>query len=630
MKKITLSIIAACSFFSAESQVVLTQNFTSPFNPGANGWVTNNLSTAVGTTPTWFQGNAAVFSAFNGGASDYFAANFNNVTGSGDISNWLITPTVTIYNGAVLEFATRTSVGTPAADRLQIRMSTTGGTVFSTGGPTDISSFNTLMLDINPLLVTTAATAVSNGSVNGYPQSWTVYQLTVAGVTGTVSGRFAFRYFVTNGGPTGLNSNFIGLDAVKYTLPCGPTVPNYVVCPNTAATLIATGGLAATGYSWSTGGTTSSISITSPASGSVSYTLTPIVNGLACSNNTQVVTVTTGASLSFTAASSSNTVCSGRTVTLTAGNSAANSYQWLSGTTPIGTGPEVVVTPTVGPNTFVAGTGVGTCLGTINVNVTGLPNPTVGITTTNSVVCVNGASTAVSFTGTGAVTYTFVLLSNGSSAAANPITLNLAPQDATTAAQYSVGLGVVGTGVNGCTAQFIYTLTANRIPTVTAAVSKSVECVNNRTVTLTASSIPSNNSETYSWSGSTVATGSLVNYSTNTTSGPKSFTVVATSGLGCASVPVVRTMTVSLCTGIEILAGSSNVGVYPNPFNQELTVSGVNGHVEIYNALGQLVMSALVNESTTVNTSELTKGIYVLKAFNAAFEVEKTIKLLKN
>ncbi|MBE2235907.1 MAG: choice-of-anchor J domain-containing protein, partial [Anaerolinea sp.] len=51
----------------------------------------------------------------------------------------------------------------------------------------------------------------------GYPQSWTQYTVTLSGLPANASGRLAFRYFVTDGGPSGNNSNYIGIDTVEFT-----------------------------------------------------------------------------------------------------------------------------------------------------------------------------------------------------------------------------------------------------------------------------------------------------------------------------------------------------------------------------------------------------------------------------
>lgn len=46
---------------------------------------------------------------------------------------------------------------------------------------------------------------------------WTQSTITISGLGAPVSGRFAFRYFVTDGGPSGINAELIGVDNVVYT-----------------------------------------------------------------------------------------------------------------------------------------------------------------------------------------------------------------------------------------------------------------------------------------------------------------------------------------------------------------------------------------------------------------------------
>ena len=48
----------------------------------------------------------------------------------------------------------------------------------------------------------------------GYPNVWTQYTVTISGVPTATTGRFALRYFVENGGPSGANSNYIGIDTL--------------------------------------------------------------------------------------------------------------------------------------------------------------------------------------------------------------------------------------------------------------------------------------------------------------------------------------------------------------------------------------------------------------------------------
>ena len=191
-------------------QPPLTQGFDDITTlPGA-GWVQTNHSTVVGTT-SWFQGNSAVFPAQSGPPTSYIGANFNNTTGTNTISNWLLTPPLTLQNGATMTFYTRT-VDVPAfPDRLQVRMSTNGASSNVGTTATDVGDFTTLLLDINPTLTTT-----------GYPNVWTQFTVTVSGVILPTPGRLAFRYFVTNGGPGGANSDYIGIDTFAFNGVCGP------------------------------------------------------------------------------------------------------------------------------------------------------------------------------------------------------------------------------------------------------------------------------------------------------------------------------------------------------------------------------------------------------------------------
>jgi len=180
------------------------------------GWTTQNNSVPVGATG-WFQGNPTVFPAQAGPTNSYIAANFGNTTGTNTISNWLITPHVNLVNGAQFKFWTRTTTANPFPDRLQVRMSTAGASTNVGTGNTGIGDFTNLLIDINPTYNTGGGAPPAN-----YPEVWTEVTLTVSGVSAGATGRFAFRYFVEGGGPTGDNSNYIGVDTVSYTTTAPP------------------------------------------------------------------------------------------------------------------------------------------------------------------------------------------------------------------------------------------------------------------------------------------------------------------------------------------------------------------------------------------------------------------------
>jgi hypothetical protein len=180
----------------------------------SNGWVRQNNSQPLGTTE-WFQGNATLYGNFwaqSGSPASYIAANFLNGSDLSTISNWLLTPPVTLQNGAKFSFWTSTETSPQFPDRLQVRMSTNGNSQDVGTSATSVGDFVTLLLDINPTYTTT-----------GYPVGWTNYILTLNGIPSPIAGRLAFRYFVENGGPSGTNSNYIGIDNVAYY--CNGTIP---------------------------------------------------------------------------------------------------------------------------------------------------------------------------------------------------------------------------------------------------------------------------------------------------------------------------------------------------------------------------------------------------------------------
>ena len=69
----------------------LTSARASTTSPCLPGWFFQNNSAPLGLTD-WFQGNDTVFPAQAGAATAYIGANFNNTSGVGTISNWLLTP----------------------------------------------------------------------------------------------------------------------------------------------------------------------------------------------------------------------------------------------------------------------------------------------------------------------------------------------------------------------------------------------------------------------------------------------------------------------------------------------------------------------------------------------------------
>jgi hypothetical protein len=196
------------------SNPVITGDLSEGFDdittlPGG-GWAMINNSSPLGVTG-WFQGNPVVFPAHSGATNSYIGANFNNGAGVATLSNWLLTPVLTLKDGDELSFYTRTGAGSMWPDRLEVRMSTNGSSTDVGTTATSVGDFTALLHSVNPDL-----------TVGGYPETWTQVTVTLSGVGEPTEGRLALRYFVTNGGPSGSNSNYIGIDTLQYASAAEP------------------------------------------------------------------------------------------------------------------------------------------------------------------------------------------------------------------------------------------------------------------------------------------------------------------------------------------------------------------------------------------------------------------------
>lgn len=211
IKKLLLLSLSVFSVFGF-AQNLMVENFDTLGDPVVlpTGWTETNQSSPLGTI-NWFRGGGGTtFAGYNGGQTGYIGANFNSTSGSGIISNWLMSPTITLENGDIISFYTRTATGSTWADNLEMRISTAGATSVNPSGSTGIGDYTLLAVTVNTVFPT----------ASGYPQTWTQYTYTVTGLSGATSCRIAFRYTVpTSAGPSGNYSNYIGIDAFSVDRP---------------------------------------------------------------------------------------------------------------------------------------------------------------------------------------------------------------------------------------------------------------------------------------------------------------------------------------------------------------------------------------------------------------------------
>jgi hypothetical protein len=185
-----------------QASVILNQGFDNISTLAGSGWAMTNNSSPAGTT-SWFQGNPVIFSSQAGAPDAYIAANFNNAASPGNISDWLLTPVVSLQYNLQFVFYTRTEANSTFPDRLELRLSTSGSSTNVGSSDSSVGDFTNLVLTVNPTL-----------SVGGYPSDWTQFTANFIGLGVPASGRFAFRYYVPD---TVNNADYIGIDTVSIT-----------------------------------------------------------------------------------------------------------------------------------------------------------------------------------------------------------------------------------------------------------------------------------------------------------------------------------------------------------------------------------------------------------------------------
>ncbi|WP_343630983.1 choice-of-anchor J domain-containing protein [Fluviicola sp.] len=607
-------LLALGSVSNAYSQAY-TENFDNVANLTTNGWYQQNNSTTIGTNPNWIQGVATPtgpFDAYNGAATAYICANYNSTTGANTISNWLVTPNRTLRNGDVFTFYTRRPTANPTEypDRLEVRLSTNGASTNVGTGSAGLGDFTTLLLSVNPSLVT-----------NVYPAVWTQFTITISGLPAPTSGRIAFRYYVTNGGPTGTNSDFVGIDNVVYT---PYTCPAFTVSPTSVA-----GGVAGTAYSQSLSQTgalgtpnfavtagalppgltlsaSGTISGTPTATGTFNFTVT-VSDNSGCSGS-QAYSLTTVCPANPITFSPAPALCSNSSAyTLVEGSPAGGSYS--------GTG--------VSGGTFSPASGTQTvtydltdaygCAHSSNYTVTVNNAPAV-TQSAIAAVCDNAGMVALTggspaggtYSGTGVtagnfdpmagtqtVTYTYTDGNGCTNSASAMITVNTAPvvsQSAISAVCSNSGTLALtggspaggtysGTGVsgsdfdpsagtqtitymfmdaNGCMDNASTTITVNAAPTVTQSAISAV-CSNDGTVPLSGGS-PAGG--TYSGTG-------VTGTNFDPAAGTQTITYTFTDGNGCTD-DASTTITVNTAPTVGFTSPVSNMCVNHAP----LTLSG--------------------------------------------------------
>lgn len=172
----------------------------------SSGWVQINNSSPVGSG-NWRQDNGNFTTPFGALNSNIVVGYTSIASGqSGDISNWLITPTISMTPGDSIIFYTISFQNSTYPDKLEVRLNR-NNTIDVGTSTTSVGDFDTTLFIINPTLTT--------GS-GGYPMLWTRFACKIDGIAPSTPCRIGLRYFVIDGGQTGENSSTIGIDNFEY------------------------------------------------------------------------------------------------------------------------------------------------------------------------------------------------------------------------------------------------------------------------------------------------------------------------------------------------------------------------------------------------------------------------------
>lgn len=375
-----------------------------------------------------------------------------------------------------------------------------------------------------------------------------------------------------------------------------------VICAGGITTMTASASSNSTGIVWSSG-TVSPNQLVNTVNVPTTYTAVGTYTGIAGSCTTAATaTVVLGTSVNITLTPSSPSVCPGTTFTLTANpsNAIAN-YSWTSGVTVQSAANTHTFTTTV-PRTYtVNSTFSGNCPGTGSITI-GILSLSPTLTASSPSICPN---TAVTFTASGGVTYTFLAL------AAPPVTLTTIPPNTASHSpsslprQYTVLAD--SAGCKGTTTITVGEYSLN--PTIAAS---SLSNCPNSTFTLSAN--PSQYSYTYtatSPSTNNISSSSIGSYSVTSSSAafPATYTVAADSA-GCKGTAAITIFSLNFTPTLT----ASSMSVCPNTTFALVAKGGNNYTVTLPTGANGVT---IVPTRTVVSTASVFPATYTLTVDSA-------------
>lgn len=410
------------------------------------------------------------------------------------------------------------------------------------------------------------------------------------GTSHTVSNASTTVYTVTN---TYTNSCYA---LATYTLNVNPN-PSIVIsgitsiCPNKTTTLTATG---ATNYTWSSGSTTNSTTV-SP----ISLTTFTVIGTNSVTGCTSSKTVSVNVySITPVSISGSTSVCSGGQQVYTASGSLF--YLWNNGAT----ANTNTITPAGATTISVVGTNSNGCKDSTSLSILVGTTPTISIIGVDSICA--GQTVVLTTSGTAVTSYSWSTGATTSSISIVPIVTST----------YSV------TGINGgCMASYSHAVIVKPSPVVLFLLPQNI-CSDEPLYVLNATPAGGN------YIGASVFSNA---FDPSIGAGSYPITYSVSNSFGCVG-SVTNTMIVISCVGIKELESDGIVNLFPNPAVDKILIQSdkLIRKLDVFDFTGKLVFTQ--NEKIngqTIDLASFTNGMYF---FTIYFEgnLTKTIKVIKD
>lgn len=87
----------------------------------------------------------------------------------------------------------------------------------------------------------------------------------------------------------------------------------------------------------------------------------------------------------------------------------------------------------------------------------------------------------------------------------------------------------------------------------------------------------------------------------------------------------IRKVYFSNSNSLSNIPAQNNIKLYPNPSKSQISLSNINSKtlISIYNIKGELMMSEIIYQDKSINISNLSNGIYIVKVGNKEFKLVK-------